>query len=140
MNASDLNDLTVCGELPQFIRVNEALHDQSIGDIAQGVFQRKAKAVFVAGPSSSGKTTFSNRLCIHLRVLGLKPVLVSLNDFYLDRDLLPLEEDGKPDLEALSALDVELLRSCVAGLLRGESVMMPQLTLPSAGGKKKCIP
>ena len=140
MNASDLNDLTVCGELPQFIRVNEALHDQSIGDIAQGVFQRKAKAVFVAGPSSSGKTTFSNRLCIHLRVLGLKPVLVSLDDFYLDRDLLPLEENGKPDLEALSALDVELLRSCVAGLLRGESVMMPQFDFTVSKRKEKMYP
>ncbi len=126
MNAADLNDMIVCGELPQFIRVNEALHDQSIGEIAQGIFQRKAKAVFVAGPSSSGKTTFSNRLCIHLRVLGLKPVLVSLDDFYLDRDMLPLETDGKPDLEALSALDVDLLRQCLAGLLRGEKVMMPK--------------
>ena len=126
LNASDLNDMIVCGELPQFIRINEALHDQSIGEIAQGVFQRKAKAVFVAGPSSSGKTTFSNRLCIHLRVLGLKPVLVSLDDFYLDRDDIPLEADGQPDLEALYALDVPLLRSCVAGLLRGEKVMMPK--------------
>ncbi len=126
MNASDLNDMTVCGELPQFIRINEALHDQSIAEIAQGVAQKGAKAVFVAGPSSSGKTTFSNRLCIHLRVLGLRPVLISLDDFYLDRDLLPLEEDGMPDLEALSALDVPLLRQCVAGLLRGEKVMMPK--------------
>ena len=126
LNAADLNDMIICGELPQFIRVNEALHDQSIGEIAQGIFQKKAKAVFVAGPSSSGKTTFSNRLCIHLRVLGLKPVLVSLDDFYLDRDTLPLEADGQPDLEALSALDVPLLRACVAGLLRGEKVMMPR--------------
>ena len=140
MNASDLNDLTVCGELPQFIRVNEALHDQSIGDIAQGVFQRKAKAVFVSGPSSSGKTTFSNRLCIHLRVLGLKPVLISLDDFYLNRDLLPLEADGKPDLEALSALDVELLRDCLAGLLRGEQVMMPQFDFTVSKRKEKMYP
>ena len=126
MNASDLNDMIVCGELPQFIRINEALHDQSIGEIAQGVARKGAKAVFVAGPSSSGKTTFSNRLCIHLRVLGLRPVLISLDDFYLDRDLLPLEENGMPDLEALSALDVPLLRQCVAGLLRGEKVIMPK--------------
>lgn len=126
LNAADLNDMIICGELPQFIRVNEALHDQSIAEIAQGIMQKKAKAVFVAGPSSSGKTTFSNRLCIHLRVLGLSPVLVSLDDFYLDRDAIPLEADGQPDLEALSALDVKLLRDCVAGLLRGERVMMPR--------------
>ena len=140
MNAADLNDMIVCGELPQFIRVNEALHDQSIGDIAQGIYQKGARAVFVAGPSSSGKTTFSNRLCIHLRVLGLKPVLVSLDDFYLDRDILPLEEDGQPDLEALSALDVELLRSCVAGLLRGEKVMMPRFDFKISKRAEKMYP
>ena len=140
LNASDLNDMTVCGELPQFIRINEALHDQSIGEIAQGVFRRKAKAVFVAGPSSSGKTTFSNRLCIHLRVLGLKPVLVSLDDFYLDRDAIPLEADGQPDLEALSALDVPLLRDCVAGLLRGEMVMMPKYDFTVSKRAEKMYP
>lgn len=140
LNASDLNDMIVCGELPQFIRVNEALHDQSIGEIAQGVCQKKAKAVFVAGPSSSGKTTFSNRLCIHLRVLGLKPVLVSLDDFYLDRDSLPLEADGQPDLEALTALDVPLLRSCVAGLLRGEKVMMPRFDFIASKREKEMYP
>ena len=125
-NAADLNDMTVRGELPDFIRVNEALHDQSIGEIAQGIARRGARAVFVAGPSSSGKTTFSNRLCIHLRVLGLKPVLISLDDFYRDRDALPLESDGMPDLEALSALDVPLLRQNLSALLRGETVEMPR--------------
>lgn len=140
MNAADLNDMIVCGDLPQFIRVNEALHDQSIGEIAQGVFARKAKAVFVAGPSSSGKTTFSNRLCIHLRVLGLQPVLVSLDDFYLDRDQLPLEENGMPDLEALSALDVDYLHQCVAGLLRGEEVMMPRFDFTVSKRAKDMYP
>ena len=125
-NAADLNDMTVRGELPSFIRVNEALHDQSIGKIAQGIRRRGARAVFVAGPSSSGKTTFSNRLCIHMRVLGLRPVLISLDDFYRDREALPLEKDGLPDLEALSALDVPLLRRCLTGLLGGEKVTMPR--------------
>lgn len=126
MNAADLNDMTVGGKLPDFIRVNEALHDQSIASIAQGIAQRGSRAVFVAGPSSSGKTTFSNRLCIHLRVLGFRPVLISLDDFYLDRDALPLEENGLPDLEALSALDVPLLRKCLAQLLAGEEALMPR--------------
>lgn len=125
-NSADLNDMTVRGELPAFIRVNEALHDQSIGEIAQGIARRGARAVFVAGPSSSGKTTFSHRLCIHMRVLGLQPVLISLDDFYRDRDALPLEKDGLPDLEALSALDVPLLRACLQGLLSGETVAMPR--------------
>ena len=126
MNAADLNDMTVGGRLPDFIRVNEALHDQSIGDIARGIAAKGARAIFVAGPSSSGKTTFSNRLSIHLRVLGLHPVLISLDDFYLDRDQLPLEADGKPDLEALSALDVPLLRKCLSSLLAGKETLMPR--------------
>ncbi len=126
MNAADLNDMTVGGKLPDFIRVNEALHDQSIAAIATGIREQGAKAVFVAGPSSSGKTTFANRLCIHLRVLGLKTVLISLDDFYLDRDILPLEADGKPDLEALSALDVPLLRRCLSDLLEGRETVMPR--------------
>lgn len=126
MNAADLNDMTVSGRLPDFIRVNEALHDQSIGDIARGIASKNTRAIFVAGPSSSGKTTFSNRLSIHLRVLGLHPVLISLDDFYLDRDQLPLEENGMPDLESLSALDVPLLRRCLADLLAGRETIMPR--------------
>lgn len=125
-NAADLNDMTVGGKLREFIRVNEALHDQSISAIARGIAEKGARAVFVAGPSSSGKTTFSNRLCIHLRVLGKKPVLISLDDFYRDQDTLPREADGKPDLEALSALDVEAFQACMAGLLSGKTVEMPR--------------
>ncbi len=132
MNAADLNDMIVGGKLPDFIRVNEALHDKSISDIADGIMEKGARAIFVAGPSSSGKTTFSNRLLIHLRVLGLHPVLISLDDFYLDRDLLPLEADGKPDLEALSALDVPLLRKCLASLLAGQETLMPRFDFPTS--------
>ena len=124
-NAADLNDMTVGGKLREFIRINEALHDKSIGDIADGIHERGARAVFVAGPSSSGKTTFSNRLCIHLKVLGLKPVLISLDDFYRNQDTLPREADGKPDLEALSALDVPYFRECMQKLLSGDVALMP---------------
>ncbi len=136
-NAADLNDMIVRGELPAFIRINEALHDQSLSEIAQGIQSKGAKAVFVAGPSSSGKTTFSNRLCIHLRVLGLQPVLISLDDFYLDREAIPLEENGLPDLEAPSALDVPLLRQCVAGLMNGEKVLMPRFDFKTQKREKE---
>ena len=140
MNAADLNDMIVSGRLPDFIRVNEALHDQSLAAIAQGIVRRGARAVFVAGPSSSGKTTFSNRLCIHLRVLGLRPVLISLDDFYLDRDLLPLEADGLPDLEALSALDVPLLRECLSTLLSGGEAQMPRFDFTVSRRAEKRYP
>lgn len=125
-NIADLNDMTVGGRLREFIRVNEALHDKSIADIADGIVERGAKAVFVAGPSSSGKTTFSNRLCIHLKVLGKTPVLISLDDFYRDQDTLPREADGKPDLEAPSALDVPYFLACMQALLAGEEAKMPR--------------
>lgn len=140
LNAADLNDMTVSGRLPDFIRVNEALHDRSIAQIAQGIQERGSRAVFVAGPSSSGKTTFANRLCIHLRVLGLKPVLISLDDFYLDRDLLPLEDNGMPDLEALSALDVPLLRQCLDQLLSGREAQMPRFDFPTSKRKAERYP
>ncbi len=124
--AADLNDLITCGELPEFIRVNEALHNKSLAEIAGEIRERRSRIVFVAGPSSSGKTTFTNRLKIHLRVLGLSPVMVSLDDFYLDRKDIPLEADGLPDLEALTALDVPLLNACLEKLVAGETVMMPK--------------
>lgn len=125
-NAADLNDLITSGELTEFIRVNEALHNKSLSDIASEIRDRASRVVFVAGPSSSGKTTFTNRLKIQLRVLGLSPVMISLDDFYLDRDKIPLEADGLPDLEALTALDVPLLNECLEKLVAGETVMMPR--------------
>lgn len=125
-NAADLNDLIVQNKFRDFIRVNEALQDKSIAEIAQAIHQRGARAIFIAGPSSSGKTTFANRLCIHLRVLGLSPVLISLDDFYRDKNTLPAEKDGEPDLEALEALDVPLIRRCMADLLAGHETLMPK--------------
>ena len=80
----------------------------------------------IFGPSSSGKTTFANRLAVHLRVLGRQPRLISLDDFYLDRSILPLEKDGKPDLESIDALDVPLLTESLEALLSGEKVEMPR--------------
>ena len=134
-NAADLNDMTVGGKLPEFIRINEALHDSTIAAIAAGIRDKGARAVFVAGPSSSGKTTFSNRLCIHLRVLGKRPHLISLDDFYRDLADLPLESDGQPDLEALSALDIPYLRECLAKLLKGETAMIPRYDFQT---RKRC--
>ena len=138
--ASELNDLIVKGDLRSFIRVNEALHDKSISRIAEGILNRKSKAVFVAGPSSSGKTTFSNRLCIHLRVLGLAPVLVSLDDFYRNRNELPLESDGRPDLEAITALDIPLLKECLSLLLNGKEAMMPRFDFSVSRRKDERYP
>lgn len=125
-NAADVNRMIRDGRLREFIRVNEALHDKSIAGIADEILRRGARVVMIFGPSSSGKTTFANRLAVHLRVLGQRPHLVSLDDFYRDRRDIPLEPDGKPDLEHVDALDVPLLTACLEELLSGRTVEMPR--------------
>ena len=125
-NAADVNRMMKEGKLREFIRVNEALHDRSIAGIADEITRRGARVVMIFGPSSSGKTTFANRLAVHLRVLGQNPHLLSLDDFYLNRADVPLEADGQPDLEHVDALDVPFLTECLEGLLAGREVLMPR--------------
>ncbi len=124
-NAADLNRLIDKGEINEFIRVNEALHDKSLADIAEDILRMNARAVFLAGPSSSGKTTTANRLKVHLRVLGLRPVLISMDNFYRHRAETPLDAEGKPDFESLDALEIELFRSSIRSLLDGKETGMP---------------
>lgn len=125
-DAADLNDLIRQNKLRDFIRVNEALHDKSLADIAEDLVNRASRLIFIAGPSSSGKTTFANRLAIHLRVEGLKPVILSMDDFYRNRRELPLEADGKPDLEALDALDLPCFEQCLTDLIEGREAALPR--------------
>lgn len=135
-NAADVNRMIREGNLREFIRVNEALHDRSIAHIADEILSRHARIVMVFGPSSSGKTTFAHRLGVQLRVLGKKPKLVSLDDFYRNRTDLPLEADGMPDLESIDALDIPLLSRCLEGLLAGETVMMPRFEFKEGSGRR----
>ena len=139
-NASDLNRLIRNGQFRDLVRVNEALHDKSMSEIADSIMQSKAKAIFVAGPSSSGKTTFSNRLAIHLRVLGFRPVLVSMDNFYKNRSDVPLDGDGNPDLEALDALDVPYLNECIGRLLTGQTAMIPRYSFKTGMREEKADP
>ncbi|MBO2516833.1 MAG: hypothetical protein CW338_06075, partial [Clostridiales bacterium] len=125
---ADLNDMIRSGKFREFIRINEALQAGVLSEIAAEVQKKGAKAVFIAGPSSSGKTTFANRLRIQLKALGLNPVLISLDDFYRNREDIPLEADGQPDLEALTALDVPYLQQCLDELLQGKEAMMPRFS------------
>lgn len=137
---ADLNDLIKKGGIRELIRINEALHDKTLSEIAQDIVNRGARAVFIAGPSSSGKTTFANRVAIHLRVNRLRPVIISLDDFYIDRDKLPLESNGNPDLEALSALDVDYFRTCLGKLLRGEEAQMPRFNFETKAREEHYVP
>lgn len=122
---ADLNDLTNSGRIRELIRVNEALHEKRFSQVADMVCQRGAKAVLLAGPSSSGKTTSANRLATQLRVHGKKPVLMSLDDYYIDRDKIAPGPDGKLDLEHINTIDCTLFRADMAALLEGREVELP---------------
>ena len=116
--------MTIDRSLREFIRVNEALQARAIADIADRFVESGARVMLIAGPSSSGKTTFTHRMAIELRVLGLKPLLISLDDYYLSRDEMTPRADGTYDLEALEALDVRLFNEQLVSLLQGQSVYL----------------
>ena len=125
-NAADLDDMVREGRLREFIRVNEALQSRKIDDIAEMFITSGARVILIAGPSSSGKTTFANRIAIALRVFGLRPVKLSLDDYYRNRDEIPREPDGSVDLERLDTLDTALLCEHLPKLLAGEEVQVPE--------------
>jgi uridine kinase len=123
---ADLNDMVLSGEVRTLIRVNEALHEKRFAQLADEIIERGARAILIAGPSSSGKTTSANRLCTQLRVHGKTPVLVSLDDYYLNRDQLKPGPDGKIDLEDIATIDVPQFQEDLSRLLRGEEVEIPR--------------
>ena len=122
---ADLNETVCSGKIRELIRVNEALHEKRYSQVADMVCQRDAKVVMLAGPSSSGKTTSANRLATQLRVHGKKPILMSLDDYYIDRDKIAPGPDGKIDLEHINTIDTRLFSQQLAQLLRGEEVELP---------------
>jgi len=122
---ADLNELVESGKIRELIRVNEALHEKRYGQVADEVCRRGARAVMLAGPSSSGKTTSANRLSTQLRVHGKKPILMSLDDYYIDRDKIAPGPDGKLDLEHINTIDTELFGQQLGALLDGQEVEIP---------------
>ena len=125
-NAADLNEMIAKRRLREFIRINEALQERTIQRIADEFAASGARLICIAGPSSSGKTTFAHRLLIALRVLGMKPTKVSVDDYYINRDRIPVGPDGQRDFERMDTLDVELLNEHLVRLLQGEEIDAPE--------------
>jgi uridine kinase len=122
-----LNDLISNRKVRQFIQVAEALHDKKIARIADKICERRdeVRLILIAGPSSSGKTTFAKKLSIQLQVLGRNPFPISLDDYFLPRERTPLDENGNYDFENFRAIDIELMNEDLLRLMRGEEVFLP---------------
>lgn len=125
-DVGSLNKRVLNNELRNIIMVSEGLHEKKIANIADEILNRKdVKIVLIAGPSSSGKTTFANRLSIQLRVNGLIPIPLSLDNYFVDRVDNPKNENGEYDFESIDALDLKLLNKDLETLMRGEEVNLP---------------
>jgi len=121
-----LNEYVQNNKITDIIRVAEALHEKKIAHIADFVFQNKdVRVILVAGPSSSGKTTFAQRLTVQLKVNGLRPVALSLDDYFIDRAQTPKDDKGDYDFEAIEAIDLQLFNEHLIRILRGEAVEVP---------------
>ena len=137
----DFNQAIEAGHATDIINISEALQEKKLAKIAEDIAQRKGvKLVLLAGPSSSGKTTSCKRLSIQLAVNGLKPLQISLDDYFVDRDRTPKDENGEYDFESIYALNLDLLNDQFNALFRGEEVELPKYDFPSGksikSGKK----
>ena len=124
------------GKSAELVLLAEALHEKKISDIADNVVKRKnVKVILIAGPSSSGKTTFAKRLGIQLRLNGLKPVTISVDDYFVEREQTPLDENGKYNFECIEAIDLKLFNEHLTTLLNGGEILCP--TFDFKEGSKK---
>ncbi len=121
----DLNRKIMEGEWHDLILLNEALQEKKVAAIADDIIRKNRRIILIAGPSSSGKTTFAQRLCIQLRVNGKRPLYMGTDDYFVERDQAPVDEFGKFNFEDLDAVDVDLFNEQMNGLLAGETVDMP---------------
>ena len=123
---ADLNDKIESGEYKELIQLSEALHEKKIAEIADMIKTQKKRLVLIAGPSSSGKTTFARRLCVQLRVNALRPLYMGTDDYFVEREDTPVDEKGEKDFENLDALDIDLFNRNMNDLLAGKKVDLPE--------------
>lgn len=126
-----LNDAIVDGKINDLILTQEALQEMKIGEIAEQIRISGKKLVMIAGPSSSGKTTFSHRLSIQLKTHGLNPHPIAVDDYFVERENTPLDEEGKPNYESLLAIDLETFNQNMTDLLQGKTVELPSFNFKS---------
>ncbi len=133
------NELCISGQVSQLIRVAEGFHEKRIGQIADAIAaaRDRIRVISIAGPSSSGKTTFIKRLTVQLQIDGVNPVGISLDDYYVDRDRTPRAASGEWDFEALEALDLGLLQDHVRRLLAGEAVKTARYDFLTGGSHRE---
>ena len=125
-NAADLNALVSTGKVEELIRISETKQSNELLQLAEKIYNNKdLKIVLLAGPSSSGKTTTSKKLCMFLRSFGVNPAIISMDDYFVEREETPLNEEGKPDYECLEAVDLKLFDNQIEKILKGEEVVTP---------------
>ncbi len=127
-NVANLNENTLNGTSGDILKISEALHEKKIAEIANVINERKdkVKIVLIAGPSASGKTTFSKRLMVQLAVNGLKPTMISLDDYFVDREKTPKDKYGEYDFEAIEAIDIEYFNQQLIDLFEGKTIELPK--------------
>lgn len=122
-----LNEKILNGDINEVIRVSEALHEKKIAEIADIICEDDdINMILIAGPSSSGKTTFAQRLAVHLKVNGKRPISISVDDYFVDRESTPLNEKGEYDFESLEAIDLKRFNEDLVKLLEGEEIELPK--------------
>jgi uridine kinase len=131
-NVGRLNEKILQKTDGEIIKVTEALHEKKIAEIAEKFKARgKAKLILVSGPSSSGKTTFSKRLSVQLKVIGLQPFMISLDNYFVDRELTPKDENGEYDFESIEAIDIDEFTININDLFEGKEVQLPKFSFDS---------
>lgn len=132
-----LNEKTNRGEIGEVIKVAEALHEKKIGYIADEICKDiNRNIILIAGPSSSGKTTFAQRLSVQLKVNGKRPVSISMDDYFVDRTRTPLREDGSPDFESIDAVDLKAFNADLVQLLEGKEIELPKFNFLTGKSEK----
>lgn len=141
-DVGSLNEVVVNGDIGEFIKISEAFHEKKVSQIADQIKERfdEINVIAIAGPSSSGKTTFSKRLDTQLRINGINSIRLSTDDYFVEREETPLDEEGNYNFESVEALDLELFNDHLERLLQGETVEVPEFSFEEGSRKDKITP